>query len=44
MPGGAGRWPTTEAVLADLFDLVRLRSAGGAKHQVAGRETVEVAQ
>ena len=41
---GAGRWPTTEAVLADLFDLVRLRSAGGAKHQVAGRETVEVAQ
>jgi homoserine dehydrogenase len=25
---GAGRWPTTEAVLADLFDVHRYRSAG----------------
>jgi len=25
---GAGRWPTTEAVLADLFDLHRVHAAG----------------
>jgi len=23
---GAGRWPTTEAVMADLLDLLRVRS------------------
>jgi homoserine dehydrogenase len=26
---GAGRWPTTEAVIADLFDIVRAREAAG---------------
>lgn len=29
---GAGRWPTTAAVMADLFDLSRERSAAGPAH------------
>jgi homoserine dehydrogenase len=37
---GAGRWPTSEAVLADLFDLVRLCRPSGAVSRVSDIEVV----
>jgi homoserine dehydrogenase len=32
---GAGRWPTTEAVIADVFEIARLR-LGREREQISG--------
>jgi homoserine dehydrogenase len=39
---GAGRWPTTEAVLADLFDIARLAPAPSVKGPGGGRPAASV--